>query len=66
MTTYTPDDVYNYAGDGNSDKLTTALKFRENRINWYTDDAGWNALHRAIIFQQYDSVHILINSGIDV
>ena len=66
MTTYTPKDVYNYATYGNIDKLTTALKVRENRVNWYTDGSGYNALHNAIIFQHYDCVRILINSSIDV
>ena len=66
MTTYTPEDVYNYAMTGNSDKLIAALKFRENRINWYTNASGWNALHQAIVFRQYDCIDILINSGIDV
>jgi hypothetical protein len=40
MTTYTPKDVYDYAIDGDSDKLTTALKVRENRVNWYKDAIG--------------------------
>ena len=66
MTTYTPKDVYNYAIIGKSDKLTTALKVRENRVNWYKDANGWNALHWAIIIQQHDCIRILINSGIDV
>ena len=66
MTTYTPEDVYNYARHGNSNKLIIALKFRENRINWYTDANGWNALYRATTNQHYDCVNILINSGIDV
>ena len=42
------------------------MKFRENRINWYTDDNGWNALYRATTNQHYNCVNILINSGIDV
>jgi ankyrin repeat protein len=66
MTTYTPEDVYKYAINGNSDRLRIALKVRENRINWYTTDDGCNALHQAIDYEQYDCIGILINSSIDV
>ena len=66
MTTYTPEDIYNYARQGNSDKLIAALKFTENRINWYKDDNGWNALHNAAYSGRFDCIGILINSGIDV
>ena len=65
MTTYTPEDVYKYAKDGNSDRLITALKVRENRVNWYTDRGGYNALHVAFSAEQNNCIEI-INSGIDV
>ena len=66
MTTYTPEDVYYYACDGDSDNLVRALKVRENRINWYIAGGGWNALQHAIEYEQYDCVDILINSGINL
>ena len=52
MTTYTPNDVYMYSMNGNSNKLT-ALRFRGSDT-WYNDRDGWNALHRAITKKQYD------------
>ena len=66
MATYTPKGVYNYASDGDSDRLTTALMVRGNRVNWYTDHDGYNALHRAISNDHYNCIDILINSGIDL
>ena len=61
MTTYTPKDVYMYSMNGNSSKLTTALRFRGSD-GWYTDRDGWSALHRTIIKKQYDCICILISS----
>ena len=61
MTMYTPEDVYEYACVGNNDKLSISLKFRENRINWYQDEDGWNALHRAIYNNQHHCIDILMN-----
>ena len=47
--------------------ITTALKVRENRVNWYTDSDGWNALHVAFSVEQNNCIeHEIINSGIDV
>ena len=68
MTTYTPQDVYIYACDGDSDNLVRALKVRENRINWYRNNftGGCNALHDAFRYEQCDCVGILIDSGINV
>ena len=58
MTTYTPEDVYGYAIDGNSGRLIKALNVSDNRVNWYTDDDGCNALHVAISNEQYDCIGI--------
>jgi hypothetical protein len=66
MTTYTPVDVFDYARDGNSDMLTTALKVSGNSVNWYTDNNGWNALHKAIYNGHFICTDILINKDIDI
>ena len=66
MITYTPEDVFKYASYDNTTRLTAALKVRGNRVSWYKDDIGLNALHRAIIHENYNCIDILINSGIDV
>jgi len=46
-TSYTEEDVYNYARDGDIDELRNALK-QEEIYQWYTDSAGFNALHLAV------------------
>jgi hypothetical protein len=43
MRAYTPEDVFNFAGNGDSTSLTTALTISSNRSGWYTNGAGWNA-----------------------
>lgn len=47
-TSYTEEDVYNYARDGDIDELRSALNQEEICQNWYTDPAGFNALHLAV------------------
>jgi hypothetical protein len=66
MASYTPVDVFEYASYGDSTKLTAALQVRGNRVTWYKDGGGYNALHWAIANEHYDCIGILINSGIDV
>ena len=65
MSAYTPRDVYNFAGNGDSTSLTAALATSSNRSNWYTNQGGWNALHWATINGHLNCISILLNNGID-
>ena len=64
MSAYTPKDVYDFARNGDSTSLTAALAISSNCSNWYTDDDGRNALHKATT--DINCVSILLNNGIDV
>ena len=65
MTAHTPKDVYDYAIGGDSTRLTAALATSSNRGDWFTDAAGWNALHKATYNGHSSCITILLNYGID-
>ena len=67
MTTkYTPEDVYNFAKDGNVDDLIIALNQGNNSTNWYRDQHGNTALHEAALEGYMNIAEILLDRGIDI
>ena len=65
-TIYTPEDVYNFARDGNVDELIIALNQGNNSANWYRSGNGHTALHYAAYNGSINIVEILLDRGIDI
>ena len=65
-TIYTPEDVYNFAKDGNVDELIVALNQGDNSTNWYRNNNGDTALHLAAYNGYMNCVEMLLNRGIDI
>jgi hypothetical protein len=71
---YTPEDVYNFAEEGDVDNLRTALLLKDNTTNWFFDDCDeeedWHhkyvALHRAAENGHLECVELLLNAGADI
>ena len=60
MTTlYTPEDVLNFARDGDVDELIIALNQGSNSTNWYRGTFGDTALHVAARTGHMNCVEIL-------
>ena len=66
MKVYTPEDVYNYANDGDIDNLRLALDYGKNSINWYRSVNGRTALHKAAHEGHTACIGILLDRGADV
>ena len=65
-TRYTPEDVYDFAGDGNVDELIIALNQGNNSTNWYRNLFGNTALNMAAHHGNMNIVEILLDRGIDI
>jgi ankyrin repeat protein len=63
---YTPEDVYNYADDGDIDNLRQALDYGNNPSNWYRDNNGVTALHQAATSNHLNTVEMLLSRGSDI
>ena len=44
-TIYTPEDVYNFADNGDEDRFIIALNQSDNSTNWYRDNYGLSLIH---------------------
>jgi len=63
MTTiYTPEDVYNFANNGNIDEFIIALNQGDNSSNWYRDSSGNTALHKASNNGYIEIVKLIVNN----
>jgi hypothetical protein len=67
-TVYTPPDVYEYAGNGDIDKLRLALAYGNNSTEWYMDDEndGRVALHQASLQGHIECMRELLDWGADI
>jgi len=62
----TPEDVYNYASDGNRKGLLYALMKDSNRTDLYYNQSGFTACHIAVWNNIAHSIFILLSKGFDI
>jgi hypothetical protein len=65
-TIYTPQDVFNFAENGDEDRFIIALNQRDNSTNWYRNALGDTACHLAAIMGYINIVEMILDRGFDV
>ena len=65
-TIYTPQDVYNFAGDGDEDRFIIALNQGDNSTNWYRNAYGATACHWAALRGYINIVEMILDRGFDI
>ena len=65
-TIYTPQDVYNFAFNGDEDRFIIALNQGDNSTNWYRDDDGDTACHWAAYRGYINIVEMILDRGFDI
>ena len=65
-TIYTPQDVYNFARDGDEDRFIIALNQGDNSTHLYRDDNGDTACHIAALRGYINIVEMILDRGFDI
>ena len=65
-TIYTPEDVYNFADNGDEDRFIIALNQGDNSTNWYRNDDGTTACHLAAYRGFINIVEMILDRGFDI
>jgi len=65
-TIYSPEDVYNFADNGNEANFIIALNQGDNSTNWYRSDDGGTACHWAAYRGFINIVEMILDRGFDI
>ena len=65
-TIYTPQDVFNFARDGDEDRFIVALNQGDNSTNWYRNVIGSTACHWAAFEGFMNIVEMILDRGFDI
>ena len=63
---YSPEDVYNFADNGDEDRFIIALNQGDNSTNWYRDNIGMTACHWAALRGYINIVEMILDRGFDI
>ena len=65
-TIYTPQDVYNFAFNGDEDRFIIALNQGDNSTDWYRGDNGMTACHWTAVLGYINIVEMILDRGFDI
>lgn len=66
MTAYSPEDVFNFAKDGDKVNLLAAISYGDNRTNWFRNYIRETALHMAAAKGHIECIRVLLHNDANV